>query len=89
MSVNVVLTFCSIPLQILFLFGVLIVLALASTIANKVWTSWHVNKDWYLAYQGVHLSVEHFSGGQLSGGQLSGGHLSVGGWGWGISVGVF
>nr|XP_022321907.1 probable phospholipid-transporting ATPase IA isoform X3 [Crassostrea virginica] len=38
-------------IQILFLFGVLIVLALASTIANKVWTSWHVNKDWYLAYQ--------------------------------------
>ncbi|XP_061165373.1 probable phospholipid-transporting ATPase IA isoform X3 [Saccostrea echinata] len=38
-------------IQILFLFGVLIFLALASTIANKVWTSWHVNKDWYLAYQ--------------------------------------
>nr|XP_019918067.2 probable phospholipid-transporting ATPase IA isoform X5 [Crassostrea gigas] len=37
--------------QILFLFGVLIVLSLASTIANRVWTSWHVDKDWYLAYQ--------------------------------------
>ncbi|XP_056012392.1 probable phospholipid-transporting ATPase IA isoform X3 [Ostrea edulis] len=38
-------------IQILFLFGVLLFLALASTIANKVWTSWHVNKDWYLGYQ--------------------------------------
>lgn len=36
--------------QILFLFGVLIVLSLASTIANRVWTSWHVDKDctWHI-----------------------------------------
>lgn len=44
--------------QILFLFGVLIVLSLASTIANRVWTSWHVDKDWYLAYQGM-LTISH------------------------------
>lgn len=55
-TVSVIFYFDVLFWQILFLFGVLIVLSLASTIANRVWTSWHVDKDWYLAYQGMHTT---------------------------------
>lgn len=55
-TVSVIFDFDVLFWQILFLFGVLIVLSLASTIANRVWTSWHVDKDWYLAYQGMHTT---------------------------------
>ncbi|XP_060084293.1 phospholipid-transporting ATPase IA-like [Ylistrum balloti] len=37
--------------QILILFVILIVMSLISTIANETWTNWHVDRDWYLAYQ--------------------------------------
>ncbi|OWF51162.1 phospholipid-transporting ATPase IA [Mizuhopecten yessoensis] len=37
--------------QILILFVILIVMSLVSTIANELWTKWHVDKDWYLAYR--------------------------------------
>ncbi|KAJ8297759.1 hypothetical protein KUTeg_024290 [Tegillarca granosa] len=39
--------------QILILFIILMILALISTIANEVWTQWHVKKDWYLGYDAL------------------------------------
>ena len=38
--------------QIIILFVILIALAMISTIANQIWTNWHVHKDWYLFYDG-------------------------------------
>ena len=38
--------------QIIILFVILIALAMISTIANQIWTNWHVHKDWYLFYHG-------------------------------------
>ncbi|XP_031569883.1 phospholipid-transporting ATPase IA-like isoform X2 [Actinia tenebrosa] len=38
-------------IQILFLFGLLMVLALFSTIGFYVWTGNHADKDWYLGYK--------------------------------------
>ncbi|KAJ7357638.1 Phospholipid-transporting ATPase IA [Desmophyllum pertusum] len=37
-------------IQILFLFGMLLVLALCSTIGFKIWTDNHKDTDWYLGY---------------------------------------
>ncbi|XP_020607976.1 phospholipid-transporting ATPase IB-like isoform X2 [Orbicella faveolata] len=39
-------------IQILFLFGLLLVLALCSTIGFKIWTDNHQETDWYLGYSG-------------------------------------
>lgn len=39
-------------IQILFLFGLLLVLALCSTIGFKIWTDNHRDTDWYLGYSG-------------------------------------
>lgn len=38
--------------QILFLFGILLLLSLICTIANQIWTSQHKDRHWYLAYEG-------------------------------------
>ena len=39
--------------QIIILFVILIALAMISTIANQIWTNWHVHKDWYLFYDAL------------------------------------
>ncbi|XP_076070269.1 putative phospholipid-transporting ATPase IA isoform X5 [Mytilus galloprovincialis] len=39
--------------QIIILFIILIALAMISTIANQIWTNWHLHKDWYMFYDAL------------------------------------
>ncbi|CAC5421630.1 DRS2 [Mytilus coruscus] len=39
--------------QIIILFIILIALAMISTIANQIWTNWHLHKDWYMFYHAL------------------------------------
>lgn len=43
--------------QILFLFGILLLLSLICTIANQIWTSEHEKAHWYLGYEGRKFGI--------------------------------
>ncbi|XP_052793334.1 probable phospholipid-transporting ATPase IA isoform X2 [Mya arenaria] len=43
-------------LQILFLFGILLLLSLICTVANQIWTSDHEKTHWYLGYEDLPAS---------------------------------
>ncbi|KAL3880445.1 hypothetical protein ACJMK2_032682, partial [Sinanodonta woodiana] len=37
--------------QIIYLFVILLILSLISTVASHIWTTYHENRDWYLGYK--------------------------------------
>lgn len=39
-------------IQILLLFGILLVMCIVCSVCNKIWTDGHVKKDWYIGLEG-------------------------------------